>query len=158
MQPLTHVQVQYITIVLGTPSVPILFLHEMSAAQRWWKSCWSGSKVDNGQYSDTRKPSGGCWNSSRRLQWWHSDQPVMGKDTISAGEQHTSPDHLGHYAANWPHIHWRWTFRWQGGGHANKMVRKKQKYRRRNKNANRMVLMCGNETEEHATSARYERQ
>lgn len=23
-----------------------------------------------------------------------------GKDTISAGEQHASPDHLGHYAAN----------------------------------------------------------
>lgn len=27
-------------------------------------------------------------------------QSMMGKDTISAGEQHTSPDHLGHYTAH----------------------------------------------------------
>lgn len=31
----------------------------------------------------------------------------MGKDTISAREQHTSPDHLSHNAAHWPYIHWR---------------------------------------------------
>lgn len=53
----------------------------------------------------------------------------MGKDTISAREQHTSPDHLSHNASHWPYIHWKWTFRWQGGGHANKNGEEKGKKR-----------------------------
>lgn len=40
------------------------------------------------------------WSDNKVINQWR------GKDTICAGEQHTPPDHLGHYAANRPHIHW----------------------------------------------------
>lgn len=112
----------------------------MGVAEQWWRSCLSGGNVENEKQSDRGKLSGWCWLSWHRRKWGHSDQSMMGKDTISAGEQHASPDHLGHYAAHWPYVHWRWTFRWQGGGHANKMVRLK-KAQTRWENASRMAAV-----------------
>lgn len=102
--------------------------------------------------------------ASHIMKWWRTDQSMMGKDTISAGEQNTSPDHLGHYAAHWPYVHWRQMFRWWGSGHAktktmrsNKKNKKKWKQKRYN-NANwRAVMLIHMKMRACSISQMYER-
>ena len=95
-------------------------------------------------------------------QW--SDDTVnnqwRGKDTISAGEQHTSPDHLGHYAAHWPHIHCRWRFMDDGGRWTCKWKGERTNITKNERDANRMTeawWWVGNENGERAASAGYKR-
>lgn len=68
---------------------------------------------------------------------WSDIHSTEDKDTISAGEQHTSPDHLSHNAAHWPYVHWWQTFRWQEGRwtckHNDEDVKKWEKIRNNNK-------------------------
>lgn len=122
----------------------------------WMQTLEMDGRVKQGSCRD------GCW--SLHTEWSDDtviNQSMTGKDTISAGEQHTSPDHLGHYAAHWPYIHWRWTFRWQGGGHANKNGEKKKHKTKNNKQSETntkgmAVEWCVEmKTVEHAVAARY---
>lgn len=71
-----------------------------------------------------------------------------GKDTISAGEQHAPPDHLSHYAANWPHIHWRWELKWRGRRACKQKVESNKKKKKNWWECNRGMVRGGDETQE----------
>lgn len=116
----------------------------MGAAQQWWSSCLLDANFGNGWQSGNKETIGmvlDLFTQNEVMTQLSIDQSMTGKDTISAGEQHTSPDHLGHYAAHWPYVNWRWTFRWRGGGTCkHKWWRKKSINKQSETNTKRMAV------------------
>lgn len=132
----------------------------MGAAQQWWSSCLLDANFGNGWQSENKETVGmvlDFFTQDEVMTQWSINQSMTGKDTISAGEQYTSPDHLGHYAAHWPYVNWRWRLDDGEVGHANTNGEGKKRTNKQSEtNTKRMAVRWWVEMKmvEHAVAAR----